>query len=430
MTFTIVFDGAFSIDSAGDDAPLAFMVHELRKRLDRPRFVALVRHPEWRLAGRLGVETALNLEHDSKAASIGRWYRGLNFGDDRTELETVANVVANADLLVLGAGNFLTEVGIDVLRGHLPRFVMMSLAAQMSQTPTLLFGLSANTLRHPWTVRAAQWLLRSASAVTFRERIAIDNLEASGIRLPAHLLLPDPALGAPSAPIDTGAIILAREQVPEASGKRLALAPRDLSWMGRDAAERYEREQVALIELWCGSGENDVLFIPQCTYDVDGSRTDDRHLARTLRARSRFPERIHVIQGRYDYDEIESIYREADCAVATRLHGAVFAARMGVPVVGLAYEDKVRGFFDQLRLPDACLAWDAPATQILATLRELTREPGRASTRLRAGIARLQGELHGYIDVAERLLASSVEPRTERRPMQKAPASSASTPSP
>ena len=184
MSMNIVFDGAFSIDSAGDDAPLAFMVHELRKRLDRPRFFALVRHPEWPLARRLGVETGLNLEHDSKAASVGRWYRGMNFGDSRAELEAVANVVAKADLLVLGAGNFLTEVGIDVLRGHLPRFVAMSLVAQMSQTPTLLFGLSANPLRHPWTVRAAQWLLHSASAVTFRERIAINNLEASGVRLP------------------------------------------------------------------------------------------------------------------------------------------------------------------------------------------------------------------------------------------------------
>ena len=35
--------------------------------------------------------TAANLEHDSKAASAGRWYRGLNFGDSRSELEGVAN---------------------------------------------------------------------------------------------------------------------------------------------------------------------------------------------------------------------------------------------------------------------------------------------------------------------------------------------------
>lgn len=408
----VVFDGAYAIDSAGDDAPLAFMVHALRSRFERIRFTALVRHPEWRLARRLGIATAPNLEHDSKAASVGRWFRGLNYADDRAELAGVADVVASADLLVLGAGNFLTEVGIDVLRGHLPRFVAMSLAAQMASTPVLLFGLSANPLREPWAARAAQWLLRSASGVTFRERIALANLAASGVRVPDHLLLPDPALGAPSAPDGTAARILAAEGIPGAAGRRLALAPRDLSWQGREIAERYEREQIASIDGWCAEGGNDVLIVPQCTYAVDGPRTDDRHLARRLRAGCRFPERAWIVSGRYDYDEIESLYLEADCAVATRLHGAVFAARMGTPVVGLAYEDKVRGFFDQLSMPEACLGRDAAASEILACARRLMDARERTSARLLARIARLRSELPGYVDLAERLLAPAIAPRT------------------
>lgn len=406
MSVHVVLDGAYSIDSAGDDAPLAFLVNELRNRFDRPRFTALVRHPEWGLAKRLGVQTAANLEYESKAASLGRWYRGLNYDDDRAGLESVANLVASADLLVLGAGNFLTEVGIDLLRGHLPRFVSMSLAAQMARTPTLLFGLSANRLRHPWTARAAEWLLHSASAVTFRERLAIENLTTSGVVVPDHELLPDPALGAPIAPIGTGARILAREKIPRSSGRRLSLAPRSLAWMGAEVAERYEREQVALLDLWCREASRDALLIPQCTYAVDGPGTDDRHLARRLRALARHPERVHVVEGRYDYDEIESLYRESDCAVATRLHGAVFAARMGIPVIGLAYEDKVRGFFDRLGLPEACLPWDAPAAEILARLRRLTTTPEFVVGRLLAGVARLQTELPRYVDIAERLITS------------------------
>jgi colanic acid/amylovoran biosynthesis protein len=411
----IVFDGAFGIDSAGDDAPLAFMVHELRKRLDRPHFTALVRHPDWRLADRLGVETVANLEHESKAASAGRWYRGLNFGDSRAELQSIADVVANADLLILGAGNFLTEVGIDVLRGHLPRFVAMCLAAEMARTPMMLFGLSANRLRHPWTIRAADWLLRSASALTFREPIAIENLRASGVAVPDYVLLPDPALGAPSAPSGTGRAILASERIPITAGKRLALAPRDLSWMGREISDRYEREQVALVDLWCANRENDVIFVPQCTYCVDDPRTDDRHLASRLRAASRHPERVHVVQGRYDYDEVESIYGEAHAVVATRLHGAVFAARMGIPVIGLAYEDKVRGFFDQMRLAEVCLPWDAEAAAILERLLAVSHPAGRMSSLLRANVARLQGELHGYVEIAERLVAGSPDARRSKR---------------
>lgn len=430
MSATVVFDGAYSIDSAGDDAPLAFLVHALRERLDRPRFVALVRHPDWRLARRLGVETAANLEHESKAASAGRWYRGLNYGDSRAELEAVADVVAGADLLVLGAGNFLTEVGIDVLRGHLPRFVAMSLAAQMAGTPVLLFGLSANRLRHPWTVRAAQWLLETASAVTFRERIAIQNLEASGVRLPEHTLLPDPALGAPVARLGVESAILAAEGIPSPKARRLGIALRDLGWMGADASERYEREQIALIDRWCAQGGDDVLCVPQCTYDVDGPRTDDRQVAIRLRERCRFPERVHVVRGRYDYDEIESLYRAVDAVVATRLHGAVFAARMNVPVVGLAYEDKVRGFFDQLGLVEACLPWDASAAAMLDRLQELIRNRDRTVARLAGGITRLTEGLHAYVDLAERLVAGSTGPVATMASGRRRPVSSISPPTP
>jgi polysaccharide pyruvyl transferase WcaK-like protein len=277
----------------------------------------------------------------------------------------------------------------------------------MARTPILLFGLSENRLRHPWTARAAEWLLQTASAVTFRERLAIENLTASGVRIPDHALLPDPALGAPRAASGTGARLLAKERIPRASGRRLALAPRSLAWMGPEVADRYEREQIALLDLWCREGANDALFVPQCTYSVDGPATDDRHLARRLRAGCRFPERVHVVEGRYDYDEVESLYREADCAVATRLHGAVFAARMGVPVIGLAYEDKVRGFFDQIGIPEACLAWDEPAPEILARLRRLTDASERMPERLLGGVARLQDELHAYVDIAERLIGST-----------------------
>ncbi|MEZ4334120.1 MAG: polysaccharide pyruvyl transferase family protein [Myxococcota bacterium] len=428
MTVTVAFDGAFAIDSAGDDAPLAYMVHALRKRLDRPRFVALVRHPDWRLARRLGVETAANLEHDSKTASLGRWYRGLNYGDSRSGLEAVAEVVASADLLVLGAGNFLTEVGIDVLRGHLPRFVAMTLAAQMAGTPVMLFGLSANRLRHPWTARAAQWLLHAADGVTFRERIAIENLEASGVRIPDHALLPDPALGAPPAAIGLESSLLAREGIPLRRGRRLGIALRDLGWLGRATAEHYEREQIALIDAWCANEGDDVLCVPQCTYDVDGPRTDDRRVAGTLRDHCRFPDKVHVIQGRYDYDEIESFYRAVDGVVATRLHGAVFAARMGIPVVGIAYEDKVRGFFDQLGMLEASLPWDASSTGMLERLHDLMADGDRTRTRLRAGIARLQAGLVTYVDLAERLATSSQGSRTGLTAGRRAPMRSMPTP--
>ncbi len=417
MSRTILFDGAFSIDSAGDDAPLAFMVDALRERLDRPRFVALVRHADWPLARRLGIETRANLEHDSASAARERWFRGLNFPDDRAELARVADTIAEADLLVLGAGNFLTEVGIDVLRGHLPRFTAMTLAAQMAGTPGLLFGLSANRLRHAWTRRAAEWLLHAAAHVTFRERRAIANLEASGLRLPAYDLLPDPAIGALSAPAGTAERVLRAERIPPRRGARLAIAPRDLSWMGAEVATDYARRQVAIIDRWCAGDDRDVLIVPQCTYDVDGPRTDDRHLGRTLRAGAARPDRVHVVAGRYDYDQIEALYGAVDVALATRLHGAVFAARMGTPVIGLAYEDKVPGFFDQIAAPQLCLPLESAAADIVARLEDAARRREAIGLELQRAVEQLRDEVEGYADVA----AALAEQRSPRRQAEAMP---------
>ncbi len=415
MTRTVLFDGAFSIDSAGDDAPLAFMVEALRRRLDAPRFVTLVRHTNWPLAERFGIETHANLEHDSASAARERWFRGLNFGDDRGELARIAGLVAEADLLVLGAGNFITEVGIDVLRGHLPRFTAMTLAAQMAGTPVMLFGLSANRLRHPWTRRAAQWLLRSAAHVTFREPLGIANLEASGVDVPAHDLLPDPAIGAPRAHAGTGERILLAEGIPARNeAGRLALAPRDLSWMGAEVAEAYERRQIEVIDRWCAKSPRDVLIVPQCTYDVDGPRTDDRHLGRRLRARARHPGRIHVIAGRYDYDETEALYKAADVALATRLHGAVFAARMGTPVIGLAYEDKVPGFFDQIQAPELCLSLETHAEELVARLEEAERRKRPIGQQLHRSVESLREGVERYADIAAALAEPTWTPAVER----------------
>ncbi|ABB37220.1 polysaccharide pyruvyl transferase [Oleidesulfovibrio alaskensis G20] len=406
MTPTIVFDGGYTLWSAGDDAPLAFMTDGLARRLGTPVFKAFVRHPHASFDRRFGVQTLPNLEHESKAGAAGRWFRGLNFTDPRGELAAVADTVAQADLLIMGAGNFITEVGMDVLRGHLPRFCTMALMAQMAGTPYMLFGLSANVLHNPWAVRAAGWLLRGAAAVTFRERMAVENLRACGVALPEHTLLPDAALGAPRAPQGRGDEILRQEQIPSrTAGLRLALAVRDLSWMGSHAAALYERHQTELINLWCARKDNDVLLVPQCCYHADSGITDDRVLGRTLRGRSRFSDKVHVIEGCYHYDDIESLYTQADCAVATRLHGSVFAARMGIPVVGLAYEDKVRGFFGQLQAEDQCLPWDAPATDILALLDSLMLRVQAVRDHMLHRIEQLQQQLAGYIDIAAALAA-------------------------
>jgi polysaccharide pyruvyl transferase WcaK-like protein len=401
----IVFDGGYTIWSAGDDAPLGFLLDRFRKVLPADtEYVVLARHPSEEFEKYFGVKTVHNLEHETKKASIGRWFNGLNFSDDRNYIKSIVDEIRTANLLILGAGNFLTEVGLDVLRGHLSRFSVLTLIAQLFDVKVMLFGLSANKLTNVYTRAVAQWLLNNADAVTFREEEAIRDLIYSGISLPPYTLLPDAAIGAPQPLKGRGREILKQENIPLERFNRLAISIRDMSWRGADIHNWYLNETAKLINLWNAREKHDVIFIPQCSYDVGTSVTDDRFWAAKIKELTDCKEKVHIVTGQYQYEDIESLYDEADITVATRLHGNVFSALRGTPVVGLAYENKVRGFYERINMLDLCLPFESKADDILIKLDEVQLNRAQVLSKLSSELSRLTNELDGYIEIALNLL--------------------------
>ena len=403
MSPTIAFDGGYTIWSAGDDAPLAFLADRLRRSLGSDvRLRVLARHPNAEFDRHYGVETVPNLEYPSKALSQGKWFRGLNFSDNRRELRELAEALTDVDLLILGAGNFITETSLDIMRGHFSRFALMTLLADINSIPVYFFGLSANRLRNPWVVKTASWMLSRAAAVTFRDHAAVRNLTDSGVSLPPHVVLPDPVLGAPSQGRPRAAEILTLEGIPGKKRARLALAVRDMSW--RKAHAGYEDLLVKVLDAWCAVDERDVVCIPQCTYNVDTSVTDDRFIAARLRDRLRRPDRMYLIEGRYPSWDIEACYCESDIALATRLHGSVFAAKQGVPPIGIAYEDKVFGFYEQMEMQEWCVGLDVAPETLSSMLALALKQRETLSIKMRSRIQKLQKELNRYAEIALALL--------------------------
>lgn len=410
----IVLAGGYTIWSAGDDAPMHFLTSRLRERFGEDcEFVVIARHPNPTFDAYYGVRTIRGFEYDSKALSSGKWMRGLNFTDDRSELKALADEIASADLLVLGAGNFITELALDVLRGHFAQFAVLTLIADMAQTPVMLFGLSANRLRHPWSQRAARWMLHRASAVTFREPRAIENLEASNVQLPAFELLPDAALGSPSAPADRSKKILQAEGITLAGKAVLAVSLRDLSWMGDHQA--YLGRIAAVINLWLAHPNRGVLFVPQCSYNVEDPRTDDRYVAKQIRPLLCSLDRCAFVVGQYEAPDIECLYREARVTLATRLHGCVFSAKMGTPVIGLSYEDKVTGFFRQLGQPLWALPLETPPDRVARELEDLVQQSAKLHPQLKAKVSDLCDRLERYVDIACELIENSTAAQPPRQ---------------
>jgi polysaccharide pyruvyl transferase WcaK-like protein len=69
----------------------------------------------------------------------------------------------------------------------------------------------------------------------------------------------------------------------------------------------------------------------------------------------KYPERIFLIRGCYNHNEIKYIIGLCDFFIGSRMHACIAALSQGIPAVGIAYSKKFEGVFESVGLAD-CVA--------------------------------------------------------------------------
>lgn len=64
------------------------------------------------------------------------------------------------------------------------------------------------------------------------------------------------------------------------------------------------------------------------------------------------PDQMHVIEGRYEPDEITAVASKLDVVISSRLHLLILASITLVPIIGIGRESEVSHFTQQFDLPD------------------------------------------------------------------------------
>ena len=395
--------GVYAIKSAGDDAPLltlkSIMDTRFKGGLD---WHVLSRHVDKHFDEHYGVTTHRNLEYPTKEQSVQKWFRGFNVDDNPEILIEQFRIFESADLIVLGAGNFLNENSFGLFRGFLSASCVSAFMAKAARKPFMLYGLSATDLETRLARSMASWLLNSADVVTFRESLSPKVLLASKVTLPKrYYILPDPVFGSPSSSNETAAEIFEVEGIPRCRKRlRLGLAVREFLYRGKGFHQNFIKRITKVVQKWVAAG-GEVVFIPQFTYDQAGM-LDDRITAQTILRGISNPENCYSIKGQYWPEDVESLYSQCDVVMGVRLHGSVFGLKQGVPTLGLAYEPKVQGMFESLNLGQNVLPLDSSPETIVAALNNISRTFEKRSVAVR--IARLKEQLKKYGDLAEQLL--------------------------
>ena len=106
----ILLGGGYDTQNLGDHGSLEVFQRDLKKLDPSSEIVVLSRHPDAEFDETYNVRSILNLDHKSKAESIGRWFNGLNPGDDTGHLKKIWEELASSDLLVIGNGRLFVDI--------------------------------------------------------------------------------------------------------------------------------------------------------------------------------------------------------------------------------------------------------------------------------------------------------------------------------
>jgi polysaccharide pyruvyl transferase WcaK-like protein len=390
----VLFAGAYGIENAGDDLPLIVMCEQLKRMLPAVDFDfrALSRHPNPWEEATYGVRMIKNLEYESREEATGRWFKGFNCGDDRSELQRIQEEIRQCDLLILGAGNWLIDLTIDLFRGPIPLLAVYIFLANLYHKPVMLYGISAGPFHTSWGRLLSGWIADNTDLITVRDRTSQTLLEGLlSVERTVHLL-PDATLGLDPPPLEQCAQALLAEGIRRTSRKAIAIGIRDVHRIVGEATAQWLEDQI-IRTIHALKDEYEFVFLPQSTYFEDDDRIYAERLCRSIRSDvvcSRVMQRRHpaVLAGMYGLFDI---------TLAIRLHAAVFSIISTTPVIAINYLPKMAGFMESVGQSRYCLDVDQAGH---ATLLQAVRDIERHSMELRAELKTrgqaMRTEAQGY----------------------------------
>lgn len=273
------------------------------------------------------------------------------------------------DLIVVGGGGLLQD---DDSRIKVPYWASRLLALRVFQRNIVGLSLGVGPLDHAESRASARMICELLSSISVRDEFARDWLQRCSGRPVA--VVPDPAFMLQPAPEQHAAdyvrsLGLAADRpllgvaVRGWFHKRGGFVPRKVrACLGaRDRHGRAEREHfienvAAEIRRLARRLGASVLLMPSYRLPHEGDLEASEALAARLDGMSVGLAKID------DPSLFKAVAGRLSLMVAARMHPLIFAASMGVPVVGLAYNGKFEGAFRLLdlrgQLLDLGLAWD------------------------------------------------------------------------
>ena len=363
----VVICGAYGMGNSGDEAILDAIVAEMRAIDPLMPLTVMTRDPAGASA-RLGL-TAVHTFNFPRFLAVMR----------------------RRALYINGGGSLIQDV---TSRRSLWYYLFTLRAAKRLGCKVMMYGCGIGPVKRPGGVERTRRVLNSCvDAITLREPDSIEELARFGVTKPEIILASDPALTLPSAPAEeVDAALEAAGAAP--GGKYICFALRLWPGFGEKAgvfaaAARHAHEAYGLTPV----------FLPI-------NHLDDGQAAALVA--EKLGDTPHVLlPGPMSSALVIGLMSRMQVVVSMRLHGLIFAAGQGVPLIGVSYDPKVTAF---LRCVDAgCVPLEGLEEGELCRLIDgAAARSGDAAAR-EENVRKLRAIEHRSMETAARLLGKEVQ---------------------
>ena len=361
---TAIIAGAFYAKNLGDYGMLRPFCDELRRKLGEVEIIHLSRHIDPEFDRMFGVHSIKNLDHESRKASEGRWYNGLNYGDDISHLIAIRKTFESADLLAIGCGPMLSDITLGEFRGYLPYEAMLCTWAKLFSVPVIIYGVEVVPLVSKRGEDLVKFICDNTEVITVREHISKAQLVRIGVPEERITVLPDPAMALRNTGSrKRGKAFLEGLGIYLDERPVIGVVARYVYWIWDKAKfDEYTTMFAGLCDWMIDELNAHVLFIPHCFYGVDNVLVDDREVANHIVTKMKNSNAASRIEKELTLDEALDIYANIDLLVGTRHHAVAYAALNNVPPVGLYasshLNQTIGGFMRSLNLSDCAVHLD------------------------------------------------------------------------
>ena len=362
--YNILISGYYGFDNIGDESILRTLITSLREKIPDCRLTVLSHNPA-STREKYGVEAV-----------------------ERMSPGAILRAVRQRDMLISGGGSLLQDVTSSK---SIHYYLFIIRLAKLLRKKVFIYSQGIGPIDHAFNRRATARALKKADGIVVRDERSAKLLEQIGLPQERIVITADPVIRMKRPDRTVGREILARAGIKKDGRLTVGWAIREKN---RDST--FVREITECIRWLRENYDAESVLIP-FHYE------EDREVCSVIAERTNGAAKC--LSEKYLSEDMLSIIGNMDVLVGVRLHSMIYAAIMGVPIIGVSYDPKCTAFLNSVGLDSLSTRETFSAEAFKAEFARVL-ETGKEQT---AAVAENMRRLQKKLDTNEEMIRDIME---------------------